>query len=111
MIIPLFPGPLRWLGVAETEAAFYQQSFWLYGPAHGSTRHFSKNSEPLEHAEQLREVQLFLSFARFPWKRVSSDGPLRIIEYRDLAFADHPLGIPLSANMSETLTRLEFSVG
>ena len=99
IIIPLFPGPFRWLGVSETEEAFYQQSFWLYGSAPGPLRLFSKTNEDLGEVERLKEVKLFLSFARFPWRQVRIDGPFRIVEYRDLAFADHPLGVlggPLS---------------
>ncbi|MFQ5904339.1 MAG: metal-dependent hydrolase [Candidatus Binatia bacterium] len=99
IIIPLFPGPFRWLGVSETEEAFYQQSFWLYGSDPGPLRLFSKTNEDLGEMERLKEVKLFLNFARFPWSHIWSEGSFRIVEYRDLAFADHPLGVlggPLS---------------
>ncbi len=99
-VIPLFPGPFRWLGVAETEKAFYQKRFWVYGSAIGPTHLFSKTkNEEIASVQQLREVKLFLDFARFPWRRVRTEGSFRIVEYRDLAFADHPLGFlggPLS---------------
>ena len=95
-IIPLFPGPMRWLGVAETAEAFYQQPFWLYGSASEPPRHFPKANENPAYAEQVREVKLFLNFARFPWRHVWTEGAFRIVEYRELAFADHPLGGPLS---------------
>lgn len=99
-VIPLFPGPFRWLGVAETEKAFYQKRFWVYGSASRPPHLFSKTkNEEIASVQQLREVKLFLDFARFPWRRVRTEGSFRIVEYRDLAFADHPLGFlggPLS---------------
>lgn len=98
-VIPLFPGPFRWLAIAEAEETFYQQDFWLYESPSEPVRLFSKTSEDLGEVERLREVQFFLDFARFPWRQVRIDGPFRIVEYRELAFADHPLGIlggPLS---------------
>ena len=95
-VIPLFPGPFRWLGVSETKEAFYQQPFLLYGPPPKTLRMFSKTGVDLAHLEKLREVQLFLSFARFPWRQVWKEGSFWVIEYQELAFADHPLGGPLS---------------
>ncbi len=95
-ILPLFPGPFRWLGVSETEKGFYQQSFRLYGWNTNAPQFFSKTNADLRDLERLREVQVFLGFARFPWKQESYDRGLRLVEYRDLAFADHPLGGPLA---------------
>ena len=95
-VIPLFPGPFRWLGVAEADQEFYQQPFWLYGSSPGPSIVFAKTKEDLGYAQQLKAVQLFLNFARFPWSRAWSSGTFRIVEYRDLAFADHPLGGPLA---------------
>jgi len=110
--LPLFPGPLRWLGVSETENAFYQQPFWLYGSSPEPPRIFSKNNVNLGHVEQLKEVKLFLTFARFPWKQEWYDRGLRVVEYRDLAFADHPLGGPLSLRIwtdeSGNVRKVEF---
>lgn len=101
-VLPLFPGPFRWLGVSETEKGFYQQSFRLYASKTENPQFFSKNNADFLDLERLKEVQVFLSFARFPWKRELYDRSLRIVEYRDLAFADHPLGIlggPLSLRL------------
>jgi inner membrane protein len=96
VVLPFFPGPFHWLGVSETEKGFYQQSFWLYGSNSHAPHFFSKTNADLRKLERLREVQAFLSFARFPWKQESYDRGLRVVEYRDLAFADHPLGGPLA---------------
>lgn len=114
-VLPLFPGPFRWLGVSETEKGFYQQSFRLYVSKTEKPQFFSKNNTDFRDLERLKEVQVFLSFARFPWKRELYDRGLRIVEYRDLAFADHPLGIlggPLSlriwVNDTGDVSRVEF---
>jgi hypothetical protein len=96
VVLPLFPGPFRWLGVSETEEGFYQQSFRLYGSNTNTPHFFPKTKADLRDLEKLKEVQVFLSFARFPWKQESYDRGLRLVEYRDLAFADHPLGGPLA---------------
>jgi len=110
--LPIFPGPLRWLGVSETEGAFYQQPFWLYGSSPEPPRIFSKNNVNLGHVEQLREVKLFLTFARFPWRHEFRERSYRVIEYRDLAFADHPLGGPLALRIwtdeSGNVRKVEF---
>jgi len=114
-VLPLFPGPFRWLGVSETEKGFYQESFRLYGSNTNIPQFFSKSNLDLRDLERLREVQVFLSFARFPWKREVYDRGLRLVEYRELAFADHPLGIlggPLSLRIwideSNSVRKVEF---
>lgn len=114
-VLPLFPGPFRWLGVSETKRGFYQQSFRLYGSKTETPHFFSKNNADFRDLERLREVQAFLSVARFPWKREVYDRGVRLVEYRDLAFADHPLGIlggPLSLRIwidgSNSVRKLEF---
>ena len=110
-VLPLFPGPFRWLGVSETEKGFYQQSFRLYGWNTNAPQFFSKTNADLRDLERLREVQVFLSFARFPWKQESYDRGLRLVEYRDLAFADHPLGGPLALRIwldeSASISKME----
>jgi len=114
-VIPLFPGPFRWQGISETKEAFYLQEFRLYGSYARPPHKLSKTKVDLGYVERLREVQLFLNFARFPLRQVRIDGPFRIVEYRELAFADHPLGIlggPLSLRIwideSNSVRRVEF---
>ena len=111
-VLPLFPGPFRWLTVSETAEGFYQQSIRLYGSKIENPHFFSKNDADHRDLERLREVQVFLSFARFPWKQESYDSGLRLVEYRDLAFADHPLGGPLSLRLwideTNSVKKMEF---
>ena len=98
-VIPLFPGPFRWLGVSETKDAFYQQQVWVYGAPPAPPRLFSKAAADPGLIEEEREVQLFLRFARFPWRQVRTEGSFRVVEYHELAFADHPLGGRLSLRL------------
>jgi hypothetical protein len=94
-VIPIFPGPLRWLGVAETTQTFYRARFWLGGPADAVAT--LPRVEPDRHRgiDRLPEVQAFRAFARFPRLTVVADGDARLVEYRDLAFEDHPFGGPM----------------
>lgn len=111
-VLPLFPGPFRWLGLSETEKGFYQQPFRLYGSKTEIPNFFSKTNGDLGDLERLREVQVFLYFARFPWKRELYERGVRVVEYRDLAFADHPWGGPLSLRIwlyeSGSIKKMEF---
>ncbi|MGH7846345.1 MAG: metal-dependent hydrolase [Candidatus Binatia bacterium] len=111
-VIPLAPGPFRWLGVAETKDVFYQHPFWVYGPDLKPPLVFSKTNGNFDELNRRREVQSFLGFARFPWRHEFREGPNRVIEYRDLAFADHPLGGPWSLRIwvdeSGSVEKMEF---
>lgn len=112
IVIPVLPGPIRWLGIAETEDVFYQQTFWLYGSAPEPPRLFPKTNGNFDELNRHREVQSFLGFARFPWRHEFREGPYRVIEYRDLAFADHPFGGPWSLRIwvdeSGSVKKVEF---
>jgi inner membrane protein len=100
-VIPAFPGPWHWIGVAETDRAVYRAGLWLAG---GPTPELATFPiEPLDGLAQLeasREVRTFRTFARFPWLTLTSDGDLRRIEYHDLAFADHPFGGPMTLRLT-----------
>ena len=45
-------------------------------------------------------MRTFRAFARFPWWTVTIDGDLRRVEYRDLAFEDHPFGGPMALRIA-----------
>ena len=47
----------------------------------------------------LPEVKAFRAFARFPWLTVVADGDAQFVEYRDLAFEDHPWGGPMALRL------------
>jgi inner membrane protein len=111
-VLPIFPGPFRWLGISETQKGFYQRPFWIYGSHAGTRRFFPRNNADLRSLERQREVRVFLSFARFPWTQESYDGDLRVVQYQDLAFVDHPLGGPMTLRIwldeSGVITKTEF---
>jgi len=100
LVVPVFPGPLRWLGVAETDSAIYRTRFWIGGR---SVAPFTVIAKTVPHGSAalngLPEVRAFQAFARVPWVTVVPDGDAQIIEYRDLAFEDHPFGGPMALRL------------
>jgi inner membrane protein len=100
-VVPTFPGPLRWVGVAEANHAFYRAAFSVGKPSHPVFAIFPKESmDGLANLNRTAAVRTFLGFARFPWWTVTTDGDRRQIEYRDLAFEDHPLGGPMALRIT-----------
>ena len=96
-VVPTFPGPLRWVGVAEANHAFYRAAFSVGRPSPPVFAIFPKESmDGLADLDRTVAVRTFLGFARFPWWTVTTDGDRREIEYRDLAFEDHPFGGPMA---------------
>jgi len=95
-VVPAFPGPFRWVGVAETPQAFQQSQFWVWAVGTSSGSRFAKTIDaPAPAVGDHPAVRMFLEFARFPWRQTVKDGEDWIVEYRDLAFADHPFGGPM----------------
>jgi inner membrane protein len=95
-VVPTFPGPLRWVGLAEAERALYRTAFWVGRPSNPTVTTFPKGAtDGLAGLDRTAAVRTFLAFARFPWLSVTTDGDLRRVEYWDLAFQDHPLGGPM----------------
>lgn len=97
VLTPVFPGPVRWLGVAETPDTLYRVRFWLGRPSAAPIEVLARGVPPPASAlEQRPEVRAFRAFARVPWLRAWADGDRQVVEYRDLAFEDHPLGGPMA---------------
>ncbi len=100
-VVPTFPGPLRWVGVAETDRALYRAAFSVGNPSPPPLVIFAKEPrDGLAELDRTAAVRTFLAFARFPWRTVTTNGDLREIEYRDLAFEDHPLGGPMALRIT-----------
>lgn len=100
VVVPVFPGPVRWLGVAETKLAVYRSRFWVGGSSGAPVAALSKPaSDGLPALDGLPEVRAFLAFARVPWRTLGVDGDAQVVEYRDLAFEDHPWGGPLTLRL------------
>jgi len=100
VVVPIFPGPLRWMGVADTGAGVSQLRFWLgrsdrapvsIVPATGPS--------PAPSLEALPAVRAFRAVARVPIGSVRAEGTGSVVEYRDWAFEDHPGGGPLALRL------------
>ena len=95
-VVPVVPGPLRWLGVAETSDAAVRTRFWIWDVASSrGTVELRQHGPSLASLEQHVVVRAFLERARVPWRRARPDGGAWMIEYEDLAFEDHPFGGPM----------------
>lgn len=113
-VVPVFPGPWRWLGVAETKDGAVRARFWAWAVTTASRTVEAR--EPLAAEAPVVEhhpaVAAFLERAKVPWRRVRRDGDAWIIEYEDLAFEDHPFGGPmrlrLRADPAGTVRAAEF---
>lgn len=96
-VVPAFPGPLRWLGVAETPSMILRARFWAWEVAASPAEVFPRGTpDPaLPQVEAHWAVRAFLEAARFPWRRTLIEGESRVVEFRELAFQDHPFGGPM----------------
>jgi len=93
VLVPTFPGPFRWLGVAETDDAVYRARFFVGRRPEEPLAVFPRPSpEPPPASEEAPVVRAFRGFARVPWGAIEADGDARTLVYRDLAFEDHPFG-------------------
>ncbi|MGH7265791.1 MAG: metal-dependent hydrolase [Candidatus Rokuibacteriota bacterium] len=100
VVVPVFPGPLRWMAVADAGDAVYGARFWVGALAPDSLTVVTRPaSAPPPGVESLPEVRAFRAFARLPWRTEIVDGDGRIVEYRDLAFEDHPWGGPMALRL------------
>lgn len=95
-VVPAFPGPLRWIGVAEGPSGILLARFWVWDVhASGAALFEPEPEEPgLAQLDHHPAVRSFLSAARFPWRRTVRDGDRVTVEYHELAFEDHPFGGP-----------------
>jgi hypothetical protein len=96
-VVPVFPGPWRWLGVAETQDRAIRARFWASAVTTGSSTIEARKPVPVGApvVEDHPAVVALLERARVPWRRVTRDADGWIIEYEDLAFEDHPFGGPM----------------
>lgn len=96
-VVPTFPGPFRWLGVAEGPSGIVRARFWVWKVDVSDADWFEKERPTTDtaQAENHPAVQSFLRFAKFPWRRTLRQGETVIVEYHELAFEDHPFGGPM----------------
>jgi len=97
VLVPIFPGPLHWMGVAETEGGVSQLRFWL-GRSDRAPMTIvpTTGPRPDPSVETLPAVRAFRAVARVPIGSVRAEANGSVVEYRDWAFEDHPGGGPLA---------------
>ncbi|MFQ5882589.1 MAG: metal-dependent hydrolase [Candidatus Methylomirabilales bacterium] len=92
-MFPELPGLLRWQGVAQDGATFYESRHALWDwDRSGLTVETYRNQvsdKELARVARLDEVHAYLQFARFPWVQVKGSPTRRILEFRDLRFGSH----------------------
>lgn len=100
VVVPIFPGPLHWMGVAETGTGVSRLRFWL-GRGDGALRSVvpTTGPRPGPSLEALPAVRAFRGVARVPVGSVRREGDGSVVEYRDLAFEDHPGGGPMALRL------------
>ncbi|MBI3327452.1 MAG: metal-dependent hydrolase [Nitrospinae bacterium] len=94
-----FPHPpslFSWMGILETEDAFYEGHINLLSRQGISLQPFPKlvNDSVVEHLRAHEEVSLFLWFARFPWATYQPSPEGSVIEFIDLRFHTRVLRNP-----------------
>jgi membrane-bound metal-dependent hydrolase YbcI (DUF457 family) len=103
--LPLPPTLTHWAGVITTPEGVWRTTFHVPGNAVERTQLYaSAESDPhVEVAKKLRDVQVYLWFARFPVWRVQQRGAKTVVEISAVRFfrEDGP-GIPASAGQPKT---------
>jgi len=84
--LPVPPSFAQWAGMVRTSAGVYQATFSIFDHATPRFEFFADRATPesLHTARDLREIQIFLWFARFPVVETRMEGGEHI-----LMFADH----------------------
>lgn len=100
-VVPAFPGPFRWLGVAKTPDDILQARLWPWAVASAPRTLFDRTPPipGLPDTEAHPAVEAFHERAKFPWRRVLKEGEVWVIEYHDLGFEDHQLGGPMMLSL------------
>ncbi|OGB95807.1 MAG: hypothetical protein A2Z31_04805 [candidate division NC10 bacterium RBG_16_65_8] len=114
-VVPQFPGPFRWMALAESPSGLYQATVNLARSGPVPLRFFEHAARNgfLERSDAIESVRLFRSFARFPWTRYFQRGDDHIVEYRDLRFgterARHDMVLRVVMNASGTVKSVDFN--
>ena len=87
--LPLPPTLTHWAGLVSTPEGVWRTTFHEPGGAAENTQFYANAQSPelIEQAKKLRDVQLYLWFARFPiWRVVPREGQKTAIEITDARF-------------------------
>ena len=85
--LPIPPGATHWAAVVSTPEGVWRRTFHVPGGQAEGTEFFSNAHDPhVQEARQLRDVQVYLWFARFPVWNVYYRGGETIAEVSDVRF-------------------------
>ena len=87
--LPLPPTLTRWMGLVSTPEGVWRTTFHEPGGAVESTQLYadSESRELIEQARKLRDVQVYLWFARYPvWRVRPREGQQTVVEISDVRF-------------------------
>jgi len=87
--LPLPPTLTHWVGLVSTPEGVWRSTIHEPGGAVESTEFYTdaQSREYIEQARKLRDVQVFLWFARYPvWRVRQADGQRTVIEIYDVRF-------------------------
>lgn len=114
VVVPAFPGPFRWLRVAETPDAIVRSRFWAWQANASPRAAFAKapTGSDVPDVEAHPAVKAFRRRGPFVHRRAKKVGDAWLIEYEDLAFEDHPFGGPMVLRLrvepTGAVRRIEF---
>ena len=87
--LPLPPALTHWVGLISTAEGVWRTTIHEPGGGVESTQFYTdaQSREYIEQARKLRDVQIFLWFARYPvWRVRQADGQRTVIEISDVRF-------------------------
>lgn len=87
--LPLPPTLTHWVGLVSTSDGVWRTTFHEPGGAVESTQFYAdaQSGEFIEQARKLRDVQVYLWFARYPvWRARQENGQQTVIEISDVRF-------------------------
>ena len=90
-VLPGFrSGPFGWRGVAESEDSFYRSREFLLFSHHIALKEYKKEppNKYVKIASQLKEVKIFLWFAKYPFVKTTDYPKKHIVSICDLRFRE-----------------------
>jgi membrane-bound metal-dependent hydrolase YbcI (DUF457 family) len=103
--LPLPPTMTHWVGLVGTAEGVWRTTFHEPGGAVESTQFYAnaQASEFIEQARNLRDVQVFLWFARYPvWRVRQREGQQTVLEISDVRFFRENVPEAMAASQPST---------
>lgn len=112
---PQPPSMFHWMGLIETEEAFYEGRINLLHGDQVSLQRYPKvvSDSVVHHLRTHEEVNLFLWFARFPWVTYQPNAEGGVIEFSDLRFLTsilrNPFRLQILLDEQGRVKRIDFN--